>query len=33
MNLRERVTHAGILAGAAVAMGYERLRYGVAFDP
>ncbi len=33
MNLTERLIHYGILAGAAVAMGYERLRYGVAFDP
>lgn len=33
MNLRERLSHYGILAGAAVVMGYERLRYGVAFDP
>ncbi len=33
MKLTERLTHAGILAGAAVAMSYERLRYGVAFDP
>lgn len=33
MSLRDKLIHAGILASAAVAMGYERLRYGVAFDP
>ncbi len=33
MNIKERLIHNGILAGAALAMGYERLRYGVAFDP
>lgn len=33
MQLTERLYHYGILAGAAAAMGYERLRYGVAFDP
>lgn len=33
MNLRERLTHNGILAAAGAAMAYERLRYGVVFDP
>lgn len=33
MKLSEHLWHYGILAGASVMMGYERLRYGVSFDP
>lgn len=33
MRLSERFWHYGMLAGTAVTMGYERLRYGVSFDP